>query len=105
MRTNTHSGGFLSHVISSSGDARTAFDARQFLLGWLEKFPQFKNNDFYIAGESYGGEDMPARHELGNCLHVTNMSFTSSHLPAVRCCGVRTAHKACQYTFACCTFS
>eukprot|EP00775_Hariotina_reticulata_P002928 gene2928-3214_t len=41
------------------GDARTAFDARQFLLGWLEKFPQFKHRDFYIAGESYGGHYVP----------------------------------------------
>lgn len=38
------------------GDARTARDARAFLLGWLERFPQYKSSPLFIAGESYGGE-------------------------------------------------
>ena len=33
-----------------------AADSLQFLLNWLERFPQFKGRDFYIAGESYAGK-------------------------------------------------
>ena len=33
-----------------------AEDALQFLLNWLERFPQYKGRDFYISGESYAGK-------------------------------------------------
>ncbi len=32
------------------GDARTAKDARAFLLGFFERFPQHAAADFYISG-------------------------------------------------------
>lgn len=32
-----------------------AEDAYVFLVNWLERFPQYKHRDFYIAGESYAG--------------------------------------------------
>ncbi|CAN6210961.1 unnamed protein product [Urochloa humidicola] len=41
------------------GDARTAVDAYNFLLHWLERFPEYKGRDFYIAGESYAGHYVP----------------------------------------------
>ncbi|GBF89345.1 serine carboxypeptidase-like [Raphidocelis subcapitata] len=41
------------------GDARTASDARAFLLGWLERFPQYADSDIFISGESYGGHYVP----------------------------------------------
>eukprot|EP00250_Pteridium_aquilinum_P023162 c26310_g1_i1 orf=327-1787(-) len=44
---------------SSFGDAATASDSLAFLLGWLELFPEYKNNDFYITGESYAGHYIP----------------------------------------------
>lgn len=37
------------------GDRVTAQDSYSFLLNWLNKFPEFKSRDFYIAGESYAG--------------------------------------------------
>ncbi|XP_062199557.1 serine carboxypeptidase 1-like [Phragmites australis] len=42
-----------------SGDARTAVDAYTFMLHWLERFPEYKGRDFYIAGESFAGHYVP----------------------------------------------
>ncbi|KAL2631401.1 hypothetical protein R1flu_016087 [Riccia fluitans] len=40
-------------------DSRTAEDNLQFLLAWLELFPEYKSNDFYLLGESYAGHYVP----------------------------------------------
>lgn len=34
----------------------TAEDAYNFLVNWLERFPEFKNREFFISGESYAGD-------------------------------------------------
>ncbi|XP_040996999.1 serine carboxypeptidase 1-like [Juglans microcarpa x Juglans regia] len=44
---------------SNAGDKSTAKDSYTFLLNWLERFPQYKNRDFFIAGESYAGHYVP----------------------------------------------
>ncbi|KAL6844874.1 hypothetical protein ACP4OV_025533 [Aristida adscensionis] len=41
------------------GDVRTAVDSYVFMLYWLERFPEYKGRDFYIAGESYAGHYVP----------------------------------------------
>ena len=46
-------------TLSLLGDARTARDSRAFLLGWLQRFPQYAAADLHIAGESYGGHYVP----------------------------------------------
>jgi serine carboxypeptidase-like clade 2 len=33
----------------------TARDNLVFLHGWFTKFPQYKDNDFFITGENYAG--------------------------------------------------
>lgn len=43
----------------TTGDNQTAVDNYKFIQGWLERFPQYRSNDFYITSESYGGHYMP----------------------------------------------
>ncbi|KAG2557879.1 serine carboxypeptidase-like 45 [Panicum virgatum] len=40
-------------------DKMTATDNMVFLQRWLQKFPQYKGRDLYIAGESYAGHYIP----------------------------------------------
>ncbi|KAK4859214.1 hypothetical protein QYF36_001530 [Acer negundo] len=44
---------------SLSGDNRTAQDSYIFLINWLERFPEYKTREFFIAGESYAGHYIP----------------------------------------------
>ncbi|OEL21227.1 Serine carboxypeptidase-like 40 [Dichanthelium oligosanthes] len=40
-------------------DGRIAEDTYLFLVSWLERFPEYKGREFYVAGESYGGHYVP----------------------------------------------
>lgn len=41
-------------VVSNLWQLVSASDNYKFLEGWFQLFPQFKKNDFYVTGESYG---------------------------------------------------
>ncbi|GFP84997.1 serine carboxypeptidase-like 45 [Phtheirospermum japonicum] len=43
----------------SVNDNMTAKDNFNFLKNWFKKFPEFKNNELYITGESYAGHYAP----------------------------------------------
>jgi carboxypeptidase C (cathepsin A) len=43
----------------NNGDRKTATDNYVFLVNWLGRFPEYKNRDFYLAGESYAGHYVP----------------------------------------------
>jgi len=40
-------------------DESTALDSYEFLVNWFQAFPEYKNNKFYITGESYAGIYIP----------------------------------------------
>ncbi|KAI3425588.1 Carboxypeptidase, partial [Psidium guajava] len=44
---------------STNGDRKTAEDNYVFILNWLERFPEYKNRDLYLSGESYAGHYVP----------------------------------------------
>ncbi|KAH8507963.1 hypothetical protein H0E87_010207 [Populus deltoides] len=46
------------------GDTVTAQDSYIFLVGWFQRFPQFKSHEFYISGESYAGHYVPQLAEV-----------------------------------------
>ncbi|KMT02607.1 hypothetical protein BVRB_9g202920 [Beta vulgaris subsp. vulgaris] len=53
-----------SSDINELGDTFTAKDSYTFLVNWFTRFPQFKSNEFYIAGESYAGHYVPQLAEV-----------------------------------------
>ncbi|TMW85269.1 hypothetical protein EJD97_023415 [Solanum chilense] len=48
----------------TSGDEKTRQDSFTFLVNWMERFPEYKNRDFYIVGESYAGHYVPQLAQL-----------------------------------------
>ncbi|KAI3790384.1 hypothetical protein L2E82_03380 [Cichorium intybus] len=58
-----------SSDLRDSGDKRTARDALVFLKRWMSRFPQYKQRDFYISGESYAGHYVP---QLAKKIHNYN---------------------------------
>lgn len=62
------------------GDRQTAKDTYVFLLEWLERFPYYKNRDFFLTGESYAGHYVPQLanyilHQNEKKKHVLNVNF------------------------------
>ncbi|WCJ44344.1 serine carboxypeptidase-like 40 [Euphorbia peplus] len=60
-----------------SGDLQTVKDNYNFLLKWLERFPEYKGREFYIAGESYAGHFVP---QLAHIILLHNKKFANPHV-------------------------
>lgn len=48
-----------SSDLFDTGDIRTAKDSLKFLVGWMERFPRYKQREIYLTGESYAGHYVP----------------------------------------------
>lgn len=59
------------------GDNITASDTYTFLQNWLNRFPEYRRHDFYIAGESYAGKYVP---ELAELIYDLNNASTDTHI-------------------------
>ncbi|KAK8592840.1 hypothetical protein V6N12_044933 [Hibiscus sabdariffa] len=53
-----------SSDLTELDDAFVAEDAYNFMVKWLQRYPQFKTRDFFISGESYAGHYVPQLAEL-----------------------------------------
>ncbi|OEL18691.1 Serine carboxypeptidase-like 33 [Dichanthelium oligosanthes] len=53
-----------SSDLDKLNDNFVAEDAYSFLVNWLERFPEYKDREFYISGESYAGHYVPQLAEL-----------------------------------------
>lgn len=51
-----------------TNDSRTAADMNTFLRRWLEAYPHFQGNDFFVSGESYAGVYVPLVTQVGRAL-------------------------------------
>lgn len=56
----------------SVNDAIAARDNLAFLDGWYKKFPEYRNREFFITGESYAGHYVP---QLAQLIIQSNMKF------------------------------
>ncbi|CAA0816587.1 Serine carboxypeptidase-like 40 [Striga hermonthica] len=45
--------------LEGGNDTVAATDNFRFLMKWLERFPEYKDRDLYVAGESYAGHYVP----------------------------------------------
>lgn len=62
---------------AKNGDKNTAKDNYAFLLNWLERFPEYKDRDFYISGESYAGNYVP---QLAYTILYHNKMTNNTHI-------------------------
>jgi len=53
-----------SSDLDNLNDVFVAEDSYSFLVNWLQRFPEYKDREFYIAGESYAGHYVPQLAEL-----------------------------------------
>ncbi|KAL3656065.1 hypothetical protein CASFOL_000461 [Castilleja foliolosa] len=67
--------------INIIGDKETAKDNYAFLVNWLERFPEYKKRDFYIAGESYAGHYVPQLAQT--ILHQNKANKTNINLKGI----------------------
>ncbi|KAJ8749681.1 hypothetical protein K2173_010101 [Erythroxylum novogranatense] len=48
-----------SSDLLNTGDIRTAKDSLEFVIGWMDRFPRYKDREVFITGESYAGHYVP----------------------------------------------
>uniref|UniRef100_A0A0D3ENB9 Carboxypeptidase n=1 Tax=Oryza barthii TaxID=65489 RepID=A0A0D3ENB9_9ORYZ len=67
-----------SSDLDNIDDRFVAEDTYNFLVNWFKRFPQYKNHDFYISGESYAGHYVP---QLADVVYERNKHVeTNQHM-------------------------
>jgi len=61
----------------TTGDYQSSQDVLAFMLGFLQRYPQYANRPFFISGERlvHNKRDLPLLHLLHNCYHFSNQHF------------------------------
>ncbi|KAJ6817183.1 serine carboxypeptidase-like 42 [Iris pallida] len=68
----------------TTGDEKTADDMLMFLMGWYDKFPEFKSRGLFLTGESYAGHYIPQlaiallnhnKHSTGFRFHIKGVAI------------------------------
>jgi hypothetical protein len=61
-------------------DTSTAEDAYAAVLDFLNKYPEYKSNDFFVSGESYAGAPARPLRFLGSALLCSVAELTNTCL-------------------------
>eukprot|EP01132_Coremiostelium_polycephalum_P002508 gene2508-3106_t len=79
----------------TTGDDQTAADNLQVLAGFLQLFPQYLSNDFYVAGESYAGHYVP---QLAYLIAQSNLNQQNQGIPPINLKGIFVGNPSFNYT-------
>ncbi|TVU21048.1 hypothetical protein EJB05_30659 [Eragrostis curvula] len=66
-----------SSDLTKLDDTFVAEDAYNFLVNWFKRFPQYKDREFYISGESYAGHYVP---QLAELVYDKNKDKTKTYI-------------------------
>lgn len=78
-----------SEEMSMCNDARAQVDNYVFLRHWFERFPEYRDRELYIAGESYAGHYIPQLAEFILHMNDRNKEVNIINIQGTIVCNIR----------------